>query len=254
MINFSQWMKEPQVVIPTLLFRYYHKLGLSDKDMMVLLQILSYQTDGNDFPTIHQLEERMDLSGAELAQRLQFLVKNHFISIEEYIAPNGVYCERYDLLPLYNKVDRLLKMDEPPYIPISEEIQHSDLLRRNGKQYNLYQVFEAEFARPLSPIECETLNSWLEEDGYSEELVIAALKEAVISNKRSFRYIDRILLAWQEKNIRSAKEAQEYALHFRERQKESYFMKQKTVASATVAAQGNSDLVFPLYNWLEEEN
>ena len=48
---------------------------------------------------------------------------------------------------------------------------------------NLFQLFEREFGRPLSPMECETLTQWLDEDGHPEVLIVAALREAVFCGK-----------------------------------------------------------------------
>lgn len=65
----------------------------------------------------------------------------------------------------------------------------------------LYQGFEKEFGRPLSPIELEMIGQWLNTDHYSPELIRLALREAVLNQAYSLKYIDRILLAWERKNI-----------------------------------------------------
>ena len=64
-------------------------------------------------------------------------------------------------------------------------------------QVNLYTVFEKEFGRPLSPFECETLGMWEDQDQHHPNLIQAALREAVMSGKLNFRYIDRILFEWK---------------------------------------------------------
>ena len=46
----------------------------------------------------------------------------------------------------------------------------------------------------LSPMECESITMWLDEDGHTVEIIRAALKEAVLAQKISLRYIDRILI------------------------------------------------------------
>ena len=79
------------------------------------------------------------------------------------------------------------------------------------------------------------INTWLDRDGCSEELVKAALKEAVLSGKLNFRYIDRILFEWQRNNIHTPKEAQAHAMRFRERRLKG------------------APPDFTFYNWLEEE-
>ena len=82
----------------------------------------------------------------------------------------------------------------------------------------LYQRFEAEFSRPLSPIEAETLSMWLDEDGHKTELIIAALREAVVSGKLNFRYIDRILFEWKRNGVQTLQQAKAYGEKFRKHQ------------------------------------
>src|SRR5699024_12555455 len=69
-------------------------------------------------------------------------------------------------------------------------------------------MLESEFGRPLSPIEIETLVAWIENDKYSPELIQLALREAVFSQAYNFKYIDRILLYWEKKNIRTKEQVE----------------------------------------------
>lgn len=66
---------------------------------------------------------------------------------------------------------------------------------------NVHEEFENNFGRMLSPIELETINAWLYEDKYNPEVIQVALKEAVMNNAYSLKYIDRILLSWERKRI-----------------------------------------------------
>ena len=63
----------------------------------------------------------------------------------------------------------------------------------------IFSLFEQEFGRFLSPMECESITMWLDDDGHSVEIIRAALKEAVLAQKISLRYIDRILLNGKRK-------------------------------------------------------
>ncbi len=67
----------------------------------------------------------------------------------------------------------------------------------------------------MSPMEYETITSWVDQDRYLEELILLALKEAVFAGKVHFRYIDRILLEWSRNRVRNAQDAKEYAQRFR---------------------------------------
>lgn len=77
----------------------------------------------------------------------------------------------------------------------------------NAHDKNIFTVFEQELARPLSPMETERMRQWSAQ--LSNELIIEALRRAVLMGKANFRYIDAIILEWQKNNIRTVSEARE---------------------------------------------
>lgn len=74
-------------------------------------------------------------------------------------------------------------------------------LEENQKKTDIYAIFEREFARTISSMEYEIINAWLEK-GFSEELIIGALKEAVYNGVNNLRYIDKILYEWNKKGFK----------------------------------------------------
>ena len=82
-----------------------------------------------------------------------------------------------------------------------------DNLKENKTSTSLFEMFEQEFGRTLSPMEYEIINGWIN-DNFSEELIIEALKEATFNGVSSLRYIDRILLEWKKKNIKTKQDVQ----------------------------------------------
>ena len=67
----------------------------------------------------------------------------------------------------------------------------------------IYEKIEQEFGRPLSPIEYETIRGWIE-DNVDESLIYEALKEAVLNNVYSLKYIEKILYEWGKKGYKKA--------------------------------------------------
>lgn len=59
----------------------------------------------------------------------------------------------------------------------------------------VYNKFEQEFQRILTPMEKEIINDWREKN--KDEDIIKALKESVYSGALSLRYIGKILDRWQ---------------------------------------------------------
>ncbi|CAM4155272.1 hypothetical protein AT575_06010 [Streptococcus penaeicida] len=83
----------------------------------------------------------------------------------------------------------------------------------NQDFYDLYQVFEQETGKPLSPMQIEDLKYMLED--FKPDMIFEALREAVSQGKANFAYIQAILKRWRQDNlmtvelVRNAKAARE---------------------------------------------
>lgn len=61
---------------------------------------------------------------------------------------------------------------------------------------DIYHIFQCEFNRLLTPLEKEIIEDWKKE-GFSDDTIIKALKQAVYNSAVSFRYIYKILQSWK---------------------------------------------------------
>ena len=80
-----------------------------------------------------------------------------------------------------------------------------DGLMKNNKKVvnnNIFEKFEKEFSRTLSPMEYEIINDWLDKNT-SEELILGALKEATYNGVNNLRYIDKIIYEWNKKGFKN---------------------------------------------------
>ena len=79
-----------------------------------------------------------------------------------------------------------------------------DMLNKTEEKVdsNLFQIFENEFGRTLSPMEYEIINGWVSEK-FSNQVIIEALKEATFNGVSSLRYIDKILYEWKKKGVKT---------------------------------------------------
>ncbi|MFC5467717.1 DnaD domain protein [Cohnella suwonensis] len=236
------------VSVPYALLRTYRALKLSDTDAMLLLQLIAFrQLEQNEFPTIEQLQERLGCSPAIVGQAVQKLLKLGFVTIDEqFDSSSGVQSEKYNLSGLFRRIGQLLAEGElplradqadsgsPAYAAASaESVSGGSGFGRSeerasgakagtyaagdtgGVPRSLFSQFEQEFGRPLTPMEYETITSWLDQDQYADELIRFALKEAVFAGKLHFRYIDRILLEWSRNRVTNVEEARLHAQKFR---------------------------------------
>ena len=66
-------------------------------------------------------------------------------------------------------------------------------------------MFEKEFARPLTPMEYEFINAWIN-SGMNEDIIKEALKEATYNGVSNLRYIDKIIYEWNKKGYKTVED------------------------------------------------
>jgi DNA replication protein len=226
-----KWTTQRQLSIPTLLLKHYKQLGLKEDELVALLHVQSCIDEGDRFPTPELLSERMTLSMNECAEMLGQLIRKGFLTLEKKWDEQGILFEFFTLEPLWAKLIQLLK---------GEQVQVQEQTRQSQEGL-LYKKFEEEFCRPLSPIEAETLSMWLDQDQHSAELITAALREAVVSAKLNFRYIDRILFEWKRNGIRNVEQAKAHGEKFRKYNLQSKQEPKRVRADS-----------YPSFSWLDQ--
>jgi DNA replication protein len=222
------WLKEGSLTIPSYLLTHYRAMGLSEQEFVVLLQLQHFIDKGNSFPAPSQLAERMTFPESECLFFIQSLIKKGFIKLEVE-NDQEIGDEQYSLEPLYEKMITSFLVT----------LKKEEAVQAKEAGESLYTIFEQEFGRPLSPFECETLAMWMD-DEHDPAVIKAALREAVISGKLNFRYIDRILFDWKKNGIKTKEQAREQAQKFRTYQKRERKQESSPVKNA------------PFYNWLEQ--
>ena len=66
---------------------------------------------------------------------------------------------------------------------------------------SIFNIFESELARPLSPMEMDTILGW--QIDHSDDLICEALNRAVLNDKRNFAYVRGILNDWLSNNVKT---------------------------------------------------
>ncbi|MFB4169189.1 DnaD domain-containing protein [Virgibacillus sp. JSM 102003] len=216
-----------QLQIPIKLLDDYTSLGLDEKEIMLILQILRFMQDNNDFPTPYDLASHLTFDEKECANILRKLIQKNFLSIEQLKNEQDQLSEVYSLNPLWEK----LFTEEEEKVSTQED-------------GTIFILFEQEFGRPLSPFEIEMINTWLDADELKPALIKAALRESVLMAKLNFKYIDRILRDWQKKGIHTVEQARKASKSFHQNQAQT----QKQTDTNK-----KRDTSF-YYNWLDGED
>lgn len=221
------WLASGQTVIHNSLLHHYATIGLDETELIFIIQMQSYLDQSVFFPNMAEIANRMGRREADIFSILHSLIQKNIISISTEKDDQGKVVDRYSLLPLYKKLQELLSRKKGQF----EEKQQS---------INLLEIFQQEFGRLLTPIEMQTIGEWLDRDHYSQDIILEALREAVLNQKYSLKYIDRILLSWDKKNIRSSSQAKQETKRFVHSQ-----YKEPTPTD-------DEEELIPLFNWLEE--
>ena len=142
---------------------------------------------GNPFINADLLSLKMTLDHRSIDNILANLVTRGFI---EYVSQGNKTVT--SLNPLKEKLFREFQMAST----FEQESKASQKV--NEMLTNIYSEFEKLLGRPLSQVEFSRIREWISY-GYSDQLIIDALKEALARGKRSLRSVDKILLSWAER-------------------------------------------------------
>ena len=198
-------MKNGYVVIPKLLLKNYRKLKITEKELLLLIILM----DNCDFDP-ERMAKEVGMSSKEILTLVSGLTQKDIIVLNS--VTNNNVCDEYIALDnLYEKLALILMEN-----------------KEENKSSNIFDTFEKEFARTLSPMEYEIIGAWIEA-GFEEETIKLALKEAIYNGVTNLRYIDKILYEWKKKGIKS----------------------QKDIANVKKGEQSKNEEVFD-YDWLNE--
>ncbi len=182
-------MKNSGIDLRYVLIANYKKMGFDESTLAVLLVIDQLLSEGNTFIDAELLALRMSLKAEDIDKILTKLLKNKIISYEVDKSKKV----RVSLSPLENL---LTKQYQKSLAKANVDESEEEVA---NKVHNIYAEFEKYFQRSLSPIEYQKIYDWLD-IGYSEEMILAALKEVASSKRRSFNAVDKKLLSMVARN------------------------------------------------------
>lgn len=175
--------------VPNILLENYRDFHLTEKEVLFLLNMIRVHQKGQGL-SVEILAKHTGFRVAEIELLLPRLVEEGFLFIDETgaISINGLF-EKFREVWGWRKAKDL----------------HKEKERRKGDEVfsSLYQKFQEEMGRPLSPVEGEQIKDWYYGLSLSGELIYEALKRAVLMDKRNFQYINKILLDWNSKGYTS---------------------------------------------------
>ncbi len=156
-----------------------NKLSLSE-----FLLIMYFDNEMDPVFNVSNIGAFTKLKEEEIMITFASLVEKKIIEVSLEKDSCGKMVETISLNKFYEEMDQTRKVKE-----------------KNKTTEDIYSIFEAEFGRTLSLMDYEVIKAWIEKN-FSEELIIAALKEASYNGVTNLRYIDKILFDWNKKGIK----------------------------------------------------
>ena len=171
-----------KLVAETIFIKEALKENLSLNEFLLLLYF------DNSFDLVFDIKvvaKTLNMSEEHVLEAYSSLMKKKLIKVKAEKDGYGKVIEKVCLDNFYNE--------------IKTDVKNSEI---ESSKEDIFSIFESNFGRSLSPMDYEIINAW-NDKGFSEELVIAALNEAVYNGVPNLRYIDKVLYEWNRKGYKT---------------------------------------------------
>ena len=179
----EQLRNDNHYTIPKYVLTYAKDLNLDMNSLLLLIYLIN--NISNPIFDYKGISKDINLNEEEFYNSITSLKEKKILSIEMVKNEAGILEEKINIDSFYDIIFSKMLEDK------STDEGNSDL----------FDLFEKEFGRTLSPMEYEIINSWVESK-IDKGLIISALKEAVFNGVNNLRYIDKILYEWNKKGIK----------------------------------------------------
>lgn len=171
-------IKNESFLVPNILLKNYRKLNITEAELIILIYLINTDISFNPKKIAKDLNFKLN----EIMELINSLIEKEILKID--IVNKKVREEIINLDELYKKL---------AFIVVNDDIKNVSK--------NIFDNFEQEFGRTLSPMDFEIISEWQKD--YNDELILLALKEAVFNGVNNLRYIDKILVEWHKKGIKT---------------------------------------------------
>ena len=174
-----------KLVAETVFIKEALKNNLSLQEFLLLLFF------DNSFDLVFDMKviaKTINMSEEDVLMAYGSLINKKLIKVVADKDGFGKVTEKVSLDNFYNEIKNSYKNEE------KQEVKT-----------DIFSKFENTFGRTLSNIDYEIINAWMEK-GFSEELILEALKEAEYNGVLNLRYIDKILYEWNRKGFKTVED------------------------------------------------
>ena len=194
-------LQDNPIVVPRILFNNYRKLNINEEELVIVMLVISLGNKIEYNPDIFVRE--LDMDKVNVMTLISNLMSKNIISLE--MVKNGRKTEEYiSLSLLYDKLLNIVK-----------DISDDDSVMIDN---SIFSIFENELGKLLSPMQVEKIKEWVT-TYKNEELIVMALREAVMNGVSHFNYIDSVLNEWNKKGYKNKEDVLRSKNSYKEKKK-----------------------------------
>ena len=196
----QHYLQAGETNISNLLLHHYKELGMTTSQFVLYLQFKSYQDRGIMNPDVRTIAKNLGTKERQVFEQLHQMMTNHLVEQKMRKMEDGKEDAIYDFSLLINKLALLNENDQEETIKVEN----------TNSRVETFNQLEAEFGRPLSSMELQIVNDWLDKDNYSAIMIKLALRQAVMNSALNLQYMDRILQSWDRQGLRTERDINEH--------------------------------------------
>lgn len=203
----QHYLQAGETNISNLLLHHYKELGMTTSQFVLYLQFKSYQDRGIMNPDVRTIAKNLGTKERQVFEQLHQMMTNHLVEQKMRKMEDGKEDAIYDFSLLINKLALLNENDQEAAVKVEN----------TNSRVETFNQLEAEFGRPLSSMELQIVNDWLDKDNYSAIMIKLALRQAVMNSALNLQYMDRILQSWDRQDLRTERDINEHEKRFEQR-------------------------------------
>ena len=194
-------IKNKDYIIRPFLFKIIKENNLSINETLLIIYLSNQEHPELELSLINSITT---LSNEEIISAFSSLTSKGLISTE--IKKDG------DKVIEEISLDGIYKMAA---ININKKVTKT-------QEKNIFELFESEFGRTLSPMEYEFINAWIN-SGMNEDIIKEALKEATYNGVSNLRYIDKIIYEWNKRGYKTVEQVRNNKFKKEEKEEKVFF-------------------------------
>ncbi len=212
----QHYLQAGETNISNLLLHHYKELGMTTSQFVLYLQFKSYQDRGIMNPDVRTIAKNLGTKERQVFEQLHQMMTNHLVEQKMRKMEDGKEDAIYDFSLLINKLALLNENDQAATVKVENT-------------NNRVETFNQLEGRPLSSMELQIVNDWLDKDNYSAIMIKLALRQAVMNSALNLQYMDRILQSWDRQGLRTERDINEHEKRFEQRKEAGQKPEKKTL-------------------------